>query len=187
MDFTLSLMVIAVKAILVSWCTRDGLWISQKKRLHSKDRIHNEMASRALSTRMNLLEYASYIWFYGTVLTGPCFGPKHFLECFDSSIYRKAGFQNAPSTFLPSLLRLLKGLAAFPGFFLSKFFPVLGFMDTDLFLEFSLMQRILYMCTAAVLARWQFYLGFYTAEGGCIAAGLGFSFEKSDKEILVSW
>lgn len=116
-DFTMALMVATVKTITFGYNYSDGCKLKAGKPLHEIKSIHEEMEYCSLNQAPSLLEFFSFILFYGGLITGPCIEISHYLRSMNRSIFRENGIQGPPKTVKASLLILLKGLACFVGYF----------------------------------------------------------------------
>src|SRR5688572_18572617 len=88
------------------------------QKLHSNDKIAQSRSSRALARLPSLLEYHSYVFFFGGVLGGACFEMREYPEvpnlqpfqAGSTQLSRSAqpgglegGLKGVPSTILPAL------------------------------------------------------------------------------------
>jgi hypothetical protein len=56
--------------------------------LHAKDSIHQELLKKSIPRLPNILEFVSFMMYYGGVLVGPAFGIRHYLAFQDESLFK---------------------------------------------------------------------------------------------------
>eukprot|EP00475_Leptophrys_vorax_P033743 TRINITY_DN5353_c0_g1_i3.p1 TRINITY_DN5353_c0_g1~~TRINITY_DN5353_c0_g1_i3.p1 ORF type:complete len:377 (+),score=83.16 TRINITY_DN5353_c0_g1_i3:11-1141(+) len=166
-DFTMALMVTCVKTSIVAFSYSDGFLVKQGKPITGNDKVDKILLTRTLDNIPGIIEYSSYVLFFPALLTGPCFGIKHYLSCMNKPS------SSRPSNVPRALLQLGKASLCVIGFLLYPYVPT-EFVASDAFRKLSLFNRFIYTWTTTNLYRWQFHFGFYAAEGACVAGGVGF-------------
>jgi lysophospholipid acyltransferase len=91
-DFTMALMVTAVKTSIVAFSYSDGRRIEKGKPLTGNEKVDKVLLTRTLKAVPSVLHYASYILFFPALLTGPCFGIKHYLTSMETPISKVCSF-----------------------------------------------------------------------------------------------
>jgi D-alanyl-lipoteichoic acid acyltransferase DltB (MBOAT superfamily) len=85
-DFTMALMIAAVKTSTCAFSYSDGRRLKMGRILTGNERVDQLLKSRAIDHLPFLLHYYSYILFFPAMLTGPCFNFKHYLNSMETSI-----------------------------------------------------------------------------------------------------
>jgi lysophospholipid acyltransferase len=135
-------------------------------------------AERALSELPSLLEYFSYMFFFGGLLVGPAFELREYRAFTDLSVFRQAGLHAVPSASCWGAVAKSLGLTAlmFVGMEAQKLLPLPGVAHLPAFLaDYSFAQRLAYLFVGITLTRFKYYFVWYLAEAGCISSGLGFN------------
>jgi hypothetical protein len=91
-ELTMIQCVMTVKQITFSYNLHDGRLLAALKpgeQLHTNPAIHEFRAARAISEVPSMLQYASFMLFFGGIMVGPAFEIKEFLEFSDLSMFRK--------------------------------------------------------------------------------------------------
>ena len=175
MDVSLILMIFVVKASTFAFNYADGLALAKEEKLHPKPHLHQHRAERALKMFLSLLEYLSYIWFFGGVLVGPCFEMQEYLNSTDLSALKPYGLTQQPSTIGPAMERVLYALFSYPFIYVHTLLPILGFVNTPAFYGMSFLKRFGYFWTTMTCPRYKYYFAWYLGEAGCVSAGLALS------------
>lgn len=183
-DVTTSLMVGVVKCWCFAYSYSDGVRLSMNSsaKLHSSTKVHEYLTSLSLAKFPTPLEFFSFMLFYGGFLTGPCFHMRNYIDFQSGDAFRHVGLSSTPATLFPSLIRVFYAFLCFPLMYLCMYTPVLGFVTSTAFTEFSLIDKSIYTIVAVSLYRYKYYLAWYLAEAGCISAGLGFNYRRSTQE-----
>eukprot|EP00823_Brevimastigomonas_motovehiculus_P009597 TRINITY_DN927_c6_g1_i1.p1 TRINITY_DN927_c6_g1~~TRINITY_DN927_c6_g1_i1.p1 ORF type:complete len:529 (+),score=104.97 TRINITY_DN927_c6_g1_i1:89-1675(+) len=181
MDVSVTQMIICAKLSMFAWNYEDGQRLKELKAgelLVPNLKAHTRRAEHSLTEKPSLLEFFSYILFYPAVFCGPCFEYTEYIEFVrgQDKVLKKCGLKEYPSSFLPALKTTLLGFLFFVGIHLTKYVPMYGYMDTKAFMEeTSILYKFAYITVACSLYRMKYYLVWYVAEGGCIAANFGFN------------
>jgi D-alanyl-lipoteichoic acid acyltransferase DltB (MBOAT superfamily) len=85
-DFTMALMIAAVKTSTCAFSYSDGRRLKMGGILTGNERVDQLLKSRAIDHLPSLLHYYSYILFFPAMLTGPCFNFKHYLNSMETAI-----------------------------------------------------------------------------------------------------
>ena len=175
MDVSLIQMIFVVKASTFAFNVADGLALNAGEQLHAKQPIHQFRADRALTSRPSLLEFLSYIWYFGGVLVGPCFECREYLDFTDLSLFRKFGLSGPPATLLPSLRQVGMALLMYPLVFVHGYYPIRGFIETKAYAALPFWSRFAYFWITMTCSRFKYYFAWYLSAAGCISSGLGLS------------
>jgi len=175
MDVSLIQMIFVVKASTFVFNVADGLALNAGEQLHAKPAIHQFRADRALTVKPSLLEFLSYIWYFGGVLVGPCFECREYIEFTNLTLFHKYALQGPPSTLLPSLRQVGLALLMYPFVFLHGYYPIRGFIETKAYPALPFMSRFAYFWITMTCSRFRYYFAWYLSAAGCISSGLGLS------------
>lgn len=202
-------MVLTIKLTSFAFNLLDGYTLLFKGEatpsIHVPQKIIDERRSRAIRALPSLLDYLSYIFFFGGILTGPAFDFVEYSSSIDRSKYATiappaatgasgggAGTVGAdgvgeqpvpdsqiPSPYLPSLKRVLGALIFLPlHLYLGSAY---NYVDMPARLQgLSYPWRLVDMVLASMGERTKYYFLWLMAEGGCILCSLGY--EGSRKE-----
>ena len=172
--------VMTVKQITFAYNLYDGRLLQTLQPgalLHAKPEVHEWRAARAIPSMPSLLEYASFMLFFGGVVAGPAFEIREYLEFTDLTMFRAHKLDRIPSS-SGAVLRCL-GSAALSFAALgvgTTLFPIKGHTATAAFVEHtSLVYKLVYFFIGVSLVRFRYYFAWYMTEAGCIAAGFGFN------------
>ena len=174
-DVSLIQMIFVVKACTFVFNVADGLALNAGEQLHAKQPIHQFRADRALTVQPSLLEFLSYIWYFGGVLVGPCFECREYVEFTNLTLFRKYGLAGPPDTLLPSLRQVGMALLMYPFVFLHGYYPIRGFIETKAYAALPLWSRFTYFWITMTCSRFRYYFAWYLSAAGCISSGLGLS------------
>ena len=175
MDVSLIQMIFVVKASTFVFNVADGLALNAGEQLHAKPAIHQFRADRALTVKPSLLEFLSYIWYFGGVLVGPCFEAREYIDFTNLALFRKYGLSGPPHTFVPSLRQVGLALLMYPFVFLHGYYPIRGFVDTKAYAALPFLSRFAYFWITMTCSRFRYYFAWYLAAAGCVSSGLGLS------------
>lgn len=190
MDVSLIQMIFVVKACTFVFNVADGLAINASDApLHSKSHIHKHRADRALITRLSLLEYLSYIWYFGGVLVGPCFEAREYIEFTDLTLFQRMNLPGPPPSLLPSLRQVGIALLCYPFVYVHGQFPILGFVNTKSYAALPFWSRFVYFWVTMTCSRFKYYFVWYLAAAGCVSSGLGLSkaVKCADGSVKYEW
>jgi len=163
MDFTAPQMILTVKLISLAFNYRDG-------NVPEKD-LREEWKPYAIKRLPNLLEFYSWVFFFGGFLAGPYCELKTFLQCADLSLYQG----QVPNTIFPALRKIGHAVFCFVFLFAGiRFFPPAHLKSKE-FYESTILHNTLYVTLSMMLGlRCQYYFAWKLAEGAAISAGLGY-------------
>ena len=175
MDVSLIMMIFVVKASTFAFNYADGLALNAGEALHPKPHLHQHRAERALRTAPSLLQYASYIWYFGGVLVGPCFEVKEYLDFTDRTLFHQLGLSSIPPTILPALRQVAYAALCYPFVFVHSQYPIIGYVNTPAYAALPFLQRFSYFWITMTCSRFKYYFAWYLSAAGCISSGLGLS------------
>jgi lysophospholipid acyltransferase len=89
LEFTMFQMVLVAKQIMFAYNVADGAALNAGKKLGVDERSHSFQSQRALLKLPNLLEYLSYMFFFGGLVVGPAFEMKEYLDFTDMTVFKK--------------------------------------------------------------------------------------------------
>ncbi|KAH8879392.1 MBOAT-domain-containing protein [Thozetella sp. PMI_491] len=178
-DITGSQMVLVMKLTAFCWNVADGAL--------PDDQLSDIQRDRRLVELPNLFDYASYIFFFPSLMAGPAFDYAEFRRWLDCSMFdvpaavdpakkpptRKK--RRIPRSGIPAMVKMATGLA-WIGLFVnlsgSYSYPALL---TDDFLNLPFLRRVFVMYLVNLTARTKYYGVWTLTEGSCILAGLGYN------------
>jgi len=181
LDATMLLMIWTAKASMFAYNVADGQALNAGLKLSERESTHIFRAERAITQMPSLLEYFSYVFFFGGVLVGPCFEAKEFFDFVDGSLQRKHGLASLPSSILPSLKCALLGVSMYAGMFIFGLYPLMGVVNSEAFGTMPFLQRFTYFWIAITSSRFRYYFAWYFGDAGCVATGFGFNGVKKNK------
>ncbi|KAK3302116.1 MBOAT, membrane-bound O-acyltransferase family-domain-containing protein [Chaetomium strumarium] len=177
-DITGAQMVLVMKLSAFCWNVADGLLPEAELSDHQKDRRLAELPS--------LLDYAGFVFFFPSMLTGPAFDFAEYRRWLDTTMFEvPAGIDPAkkpptrrkrkiPRSGTPAMIKLVTSLLWIFAFLqLSAYFDHSVLLD-DSYLEYGLIRRVLVMHMVGFTARTKYYGVWTMSEGACILAGLGY-------------
>lgn len=163
-----ALMVLVIKLHEFSWNCQDN-YISNTDKLSAfqKDRVITEFP--------NLLEFYSYVFFYGTLITGPAFEYKIFIKWIKSD-------NNNQKVKNPSLWKFIKGLFFLVSFFkLSEQYPVSNLIDEN---NYTLMKKFFLLYFIGMIFRFKYYGAWSIAESLCNMVQLGYDSTSNNYHLI---
>jgi len=162
-DYTGPLMVLVLKLIAVAVCYEDGI---------AQGKMREAQAYRSLKKLPGPLEFLGYLFFMGTLMTGP------FTEFADYRDFtERVGMwkEKRPSSAVPTLKRFLTSLTSlFLYLKLSAIFPVSYAASPDFFAKPVLLKwAIMYITFTAV--RFKYYFAWTISEASLMLAGFSYN------------
>ena len=152
------------------WCYKDGG--------EPEDKLSQDQLGRRIVKFPSLLQFLSYIFFYGSALIGPGFDYSDYSEFIEL----KGNYSNIPKSFFPALKDLRNALIMIVIFiFLNPIFEPKK-MDEISFLEKPFWMKFLLFNVGGFLFRARFYSGWFIANANCTMAGLSYGKNKDGKE-----
>ena len=167
LDATMILMIWTVKASTFAYNVADGQALNAGLKLSDRESTHNFRADRALTTLPSLLEYFSYVFFFGGVLVGPCFEAKEYFDFIDGKLMAKHGLKSIPNTILPALKCVLLGALMYGGIFVASLYPMLGVVHTPAFGNLPFVQKMTYFWISITASRFKYYFAWYDCCFAC--------------------
>lgn len=172
LDFTGAQMMLTLKLISVAICYQDG-------RRHNSKSLHPYGASKRLETCPSLLEYMSYLFAFGTLLSGPFFEMKDYLDY----VNRQGEWDctrdecKIPNPLLPGLYRFGKAFlcAAIWIYFTKNGFNVEKIESSYWREDLNFVVRCLTLWITIVVYRFKYYAVWCVSESGMIFSGLGYN------------
>jgi lysophospholipid acyltransferase len=166
-----TLMCLTIKSTALAWNYIDGGKPDEK--------LSEDQLARKVVKIPNVLEYFSYMNFYGGALVGPTFD---FAE-YQEFIERRDGYKSVPSTILASLKTLL-----FAGFFMFSTAVIMpkapmDWVSSDEFAEQSILYKFVYYNVSVTLHRFKYYAGWILGQAAITAAGLSYNGYDDDKGV----
>jgi len=177
MDVTAAIMVLLIKLTSLSYNIRD--WVVMKD---NPEIILNEWKDNACGVP-SLLEYYSYVLFFPTMLSGPAFNLKPYLQYIDGSLFPDKQVPNALyatiKPFLWALFFIVVMVVVAPKFPTERMFTPGGMQ------EYSILGSLVYLYFSLLPVRCQYYFIWKLAEGAGNLSGLGYT--GKDKEGNDTW
>ncbi|CAI8493522.1 unnamed protein product [Hanseniaspora opuntiae] len=162
-----ALMVLVIKLHEFSWNCQDNSLSMDKLSVFQKDRVITEFP--------NLLEFYSYVFFYGTLITGPAFEYKIFIKWIKSD-NNKQKIKN------PALWKFVKGVLFLVTFFkLSEQYPVSILINKN---NYSLAKKFFLLYFIGMIFRFKYYGAWSLAESLCNMVQLGYDSTNNNYHLM---
>ena len=178
-DITGSQMVLVMKLTAFCWNVADGVLPEELLSDLQKERRIVELPS--------LLDYASYVFFFPSLMTGPAFDFMEFRNWLDCSMFDVPANVDAakrpptrkkrkiPRSGTPAMIKMVTGLV-WIGVFVSFAGPYdHTVLTSDDFVNKSFLRRVFTMYMVGFITRTKYYGVWSLTEGACILAGLGYN------------
>jgi lysophospholipid acyltransferase len=136
--------------------------------------MYDYWVDHAIDEVPSLLEWFSFLFFFGGYLAGPFFEFKDYRDLVSGRLFHDAPGQKCPSPWWPMLRTLAMGLACTVPITLAGSFPM-SYASTPEFLSHNIVYRHVYCSISFILIRFNYYFAWLLAEGACILAGLGYN------------
>ena len=175
LDATMILMIWTVKASTFAYNVADGQALNAGELLSPRESTHLFRSDRALTKLPGLLEYFSYVFFFGGVLVGPCFEAKEYLDFTSGALLNKHCLKHLPASILPALKCVLLALVMYAGVFVYSMCPMFGVVHTAEFGAWPFPAKFAYFWVAITASRFKYYFAWYFGDAGCVASGFGFN------------
>lgn len=175
LDATMILMIWTVKASTFAYNVADGMALNSGEKLSERESTHLFRSDRALTKLPTLLEYFSYVFFFGGVLVGPCFEAKEYFDFVDGNLLKKHGLKSIPSSILPALKCVFLALVMYAGIFIYSMYPMFGVVETPEFGSWPFLTKFIYFWISITASRFKYYFAWYFGDAGCVATGFGFN------------
>jgi len=159
LDVTGPQMILTIKLTSFAYNVSDG------DRL---DKCDKEQKKYAVTRMPSLLEFYSFVYYFGGFLAGPAFEFSDYRAFMERSVSK----DGCPSAWVPSLTKFVLALVFMGGVMIGDMFDV-KFMSTDAYWALPLFHRLGYQWLSVTMYRYKYYFGWFLAEGGCNAAGFG--------------
>ena len=178
LDFTGAQMVLTLKLIAISMCYQDGV--------RRNDQLLRDYAkSKRLSSLPSLLEFFSYCFAAGNLLSGPFFEAKDYFEFMnlEGDWSALVPVSKSPSGMFPGLYRFFKALvcaavwqwAERSGFNI-PYIESESWRQTKPFLW-----RLILLWFTVVAFRFKYYFVWGVSEAGLVFSGFGFAGYKEER------
>ncbi|KAI0883473.1 MBOAT family protein [Annulohypoxylon maeteangense] len=178
-DITGAQMVLVMKLSAFAWNVADGTL--------PEDQLSDFQKSRRILKLPSLLDYAGYVLFFPSLLTGPAFDYNEYRGWLDCTMFdvpatidpakkpptRKK--RKIPRSATPAMWKLASGCIWVYLFLnLIKYYSHEVLLD-DKFMSLGFVRRVFIMHMVGFTARTKYYGVWSMAEGSCILAGLGYN------------
>jgi len=122
----------------------------------------------------SMLEYFSFVFYFGGVIVGPAYEFVDFKKFHDGSFYEDCPNKAMPSTYLPAAKRFSHAVVCLVlNLYLTKHFPTDYLYGPD-FATQNLAYKWVYSVLALVATRFGYFFTFCLAEGANILNGFGY-------------
>merc|ERR1711916_369026 len=172
LDVTGPQMILTIKLTSFAYNVSDG------DRL---DKCNKEQKKYAVTRMPSLLEFYSFVYYFGGFLAGPAF---EFSD-YRAFMERPVSKDGCPSAWVPSLTKFVLALVFMGGVMIGDMFDV-KFMSTDAYWALPLFHRLGYQWLSVTMYRYKYYFGWFLAEGGCNAAGFGHDEESGSWDKIMN-
>ncbi|KAI1454954.1 MBOAT family protein [Annulohypoxylon moriforme] len=178
-DITGAQMVLVMKLSAFAWNVADGTL--------PEDQLSDFQKSRRILQLPSLINYAGYVLFFPSLLTGPAFDYNEYRGWLDCTMFdvpatidpakkpptRKK--RKIPRSATPAMWKLASGCVWVYLFLnLIKYYSHEVLLD-DKFMNLGFLRRVFVMHMVGFTARTKYYGVWSMAEGSCILAGLGYN------------
>jgi len=179
-DYSTMQMVLTCKLTALAYNYQDGaVLVRRKKEEEPLSATELEQEKYAVAKMPSLLEYYSYLAFFGSFLVGPVFEYTDYIRF----IKREKEFVFIPTPVARSLQLMLQSILCICGFlFLFRYFHYAHIRESDWGLH-PYWYRILYLNFAMIGCKLRYYTGFKFGEAGNVASGFGYQGIKKDGSV----
>jgi lysophospholipid acyltransferase len=177
LDFTGAQMVATLKLISVAVCYQDGF----RTRTNDKAalaQLHPYARFKMLESRPTLLEFYSYLLSIGSLLSGPCYEFKDYMDYIE----RRGDWKRIPNPTVPGLMRFCKALVcgAVWMYFTNHLKLNVDFVEGTYWREeMHLIPRIFVLWFVVVAYRFKYYAVWTVSECMMIFSGFGYRRRKA--------
>ncbi|MES1910815.1 MAG: hypothetical protein MHM6MM_003344 [Cercozoa sp. M6MM] len=145
-DLSAPLMIFTAKYITCAFDLSDGRKMQKKEQLAAKPHIHEQRVKTAYNQDVTILQFFSFVFFFGGALAGPAFRIREYIEFMDgtgdwapATLKRVTNFKASKGSQVPTMAAALKCLfkagCAFVGVFLSMDYFSNSWLETSWFTE----------------------------------------------------
>lgn len=167
-DWGVLQMLLTLRLVMIAFDIHDATL--KEEELH-----HRYAKTYRLDKFPTLLEIFGYCFFYPSLISGPTFTLREYLDFIHERIFEECdGKKIPPGSVVQALKQLLFGSLWLPFLALSGYLNIF-FCTEEQFLEWSLLKRILFHFAAAALFKPMYYYAWTLAEGSHILIGYGFN------------
>lgn len=179
-DYSTLQMILTCKLTALAYSYQDGaVLVKRKQEEDPLSAVEQEQERYAITKMPSLLEYYSYLAFFGSFLVGPVFEYSDYIRF----IKREKEFRAIPSPISRSLILMLQSLLCIIGFLtLFRYFPNAHIRDSE-WTENPYWYRILYLNLAMIGCKLRYYTGFKFGEAGSVASGFNYQGIKPDGSV----
>lgn len=172
LDFTGAQMVLTLKLVAIAMCYQDG---KRSREIELREYAKAKKIDRLLTP----LEYYSYLFAAGNLLSGPFFEARDYLEFIEKKgVWSpQDGEQKVPIPWGPGMYRFAKALlCAAVWMYGSRLGFTVEFLESrEWQVELPLVWRILSLWASVVIYRFKYYFVWGVAEAALIFSGFGFN------------
>ncbi|KAH6624912.1 MBOAT, membrane-bound O-acyltransferase family-domain-containing protein [Chaetomium sp. MPI-SDFR-AT-0129] len=178
-DITGAQMVLVMKLTAFCWNVADGLLPEAE--------LSDIQKNRRLTELPDLLDYAGFVFFFPSLLTGPAFDFAEYRRWLDTTMFEVPSNvdpakkpptrrkRKIPRSGTPAMIGLVTALAWIFAFLkLSAYFSHEILLE-DSFLQYGFLHRLFLLHMVGFTARTKYYGVWTLSEGACILAGLGYN------------
>ena len=178
-DITGAQMVMVMKLSAFCWNVADG-------RLPAAD-LSDFQKDRRLTELPSLLDYAGFVFFFPSMLTGPAFDFAEYRRWLDTTMFEVPADvdpakkpptrrkRKIPRSGTPAMMKLVTSLVWIFAFLqLDAHFDYTVLLK-DSYMEYGFLRRLFILHMVGFTARTKYYGVWTLSEGACILAGLGYN------------
>lgn len=173
LDYTGPLMLLVIKFIMYAFDVSD--MSKSEKDLDEISKRNPYLASyirrNKLERNLTPIEYASYIFWFNSILTGPVFTPSQHIKFIDMSMFPNGEIPSG--SYWASFKIFLYALLVAPFVIIKGYFGF-DYCFTPEFMELSIIHRSLYVWIATSLMRSTYYFAWLLTESSNIITGIGY-------------
>lgn len=183
LDYTTAQMIVTVKVCMYAYNVADGKALNAGERLSEREKTHQFREARAVRENPSVLEFLSYIFFFPSVLAGPTFEIREYLDFTSGALFKRDKLRGPPSALGAMGRQFAKCLLFYGGVVMAGKFPIMGYVNTPAFFETTFLYRVGYIVVAPAFFRYKYYFAWYLSEIGCLSSGLGYGGLNEDGSV----
>eukprot|EP00612_Vaucheria_litorea_P000872 CAMPEP_0171452384 /NCGR_PEP_ID=MMETSP0945-20130129/512_1 /TAXON_ID=109269 /ORGANISM="Vaucheria litorea, Strain CCMP2940" /LENGTH=470 /DNA_ID=CAMNT_0011977037 /DNA_START=40 /DNA_END=1449 /DNA_ORIENTATION=- len=187
LDFTGPQMLITMKLSMLAYNIYDGRRIEQLQtptKNPKKDSVNKQRMKFAIKTVPNPLQYFAYTYCFATVLAGPAFEYKGYVDALTGEAYRtktsNGGKLRIPPRAGPVLKKLTMGLLCVVIFqVFTPHFPI-GLIAAPETIAMPFIPRYVFIWFLLLVVRMKYYFAWKVTDGSAVLCGFGYEGKDED-------
>ncbi|KAG7840349.1 hypothetical protein KL942_002300 [Ogataea angusta] len=181
-DITGAQMVLVMKLSSFGWSISDGQLYHED--IDKFNQLNTYQKSRAILNYPPILYYLGYVFFYGSLVTGPSFDYSDYEKFILTDIFNDVPLEKRPGRYskrkIPRSGRVALKRVAQGAFWAVLWIYIKPIITLDYALSFEFTQqsffyKIIFLWILGIVHRMKYYSVWSISEAGCIVAGLGYN------------